>query len=1108
MIKAIQNKRQGAKTFFGGWLFFFVIIVHDILYHQLILQTVPLFHFGLFGFIFSQAAVLSMRFSGAFSISEKLSEELQHKTDRLEETSTELSELTKNLELRVEERTKELDEAKSEVEELNQFIHLVNSLASLDEIFSEISKYIYQKYTISACWLFLPDEKREFLYAYKIYSYHKLSDKAYQYSKNKKVAMKENEGGMLYKVFQRKKPFYLERIPKFEYEIDKEIVEALSIRSFLYVPLLRREECVGIFGFSNADKEMKLSKKEIHKISSFCSQVAGAIDAKHLLEQVERAKRESEKQKRETEELNILIKSLNEEFDLKVIMQKVHAYVKENFNIQYHALYKVNSNKTHIELIDVTFPDFVVETDREIIRNFQIPIQNVKGAHAFPIKARKPLFTPYIPKGGKTEEEIFVIEKCKTKSFLMIPLFLQNEPIGILDFSNHFEKMVLTREDITRLSILGEQLAGIIHGSNLFKQVQEEKEKALAAQAETEKARQEIEKLNEFTKKINSLLVIETILEEIFQFTVTNFKIDFGFIQLKEGNSLKTKKIGNYSNALNTEELEFVSNLIIPLNESGGIPYKAYVRKKPVFMPLSMYDKIFSREYPGIESDKMLMQKIRLRAYLIIPLIMQNEVIGLTYFTSHNSDFDLSKSEIKSIEGFCNQIVGVIHNANLLKQTEEARKQADIEKGIAEVALQEAETERQKSEKLLLNILPKDVANELKEKGFSEPVLFEEVSVMFTDFKGFTQIAEKLSPQELVKDLDACFVQFDKISERYNLEKLKTIGDSYMCAGGIPRRNTTHAIDCVMAALEIQDFMNLMKSLKEEKGFPYWELRLGIHSGPLVAGVIGEKKFAYDVWGDTVNTASRMESSGTPGKINISGSTYELVKDFFDCEFRGMVQAKNKGEVAMYYINGLKPEYSKDENGRIPNGRFWKKYTGSRFSLNVLLIDKLKTLWKESDLSLNIPVIDLQHLWLYYLILELEKINSDRNSLVRVSDIKQILSDLLEYVSEHFRIEEYLLAACNYSQTDSHVQFHTDFSKFVDDKFNNLGKIQFDETEEVVVYLKDWLSKHISIEDRKYRSHIDTINYDIESFFTNLPKEEKPITSIFQKQLYESIAAT
>lgn len=255
---------------------------------------------------------------------------------------------------------------------------------------------------------------------------------------------------------------------------------------------------------------------------------------------------------------------------------------------------------------------------------------------------------------------------------------------------------------------------------------------------------------------------------------------------------------------------------------------------------------------------------------------------------------------------------------NLERKVIERTQQLNQANKAIELALQ-------KSDKLLLNILPEEVADELKEKGLVTPVLFESTSIMFTDFKGFTQIAEGLTPQELIKELDACFTQFDKITERYNLEKLKTIGDSYMCAGGIPRVNATHAIDSCLAALEIQSFMNQMKELKQSLNVPYWELRLGIHSGPVMAGVVGEKKFAYDIWGDTVNTASRMESSGTAGKINISYATYELVKDYFDCDYRGEVDAKNKGKVKMYYLNRINRDYAKDENCLIPNERFRKR---------------------------------------------------------------------------------------------------------------------------------------------------------------------------------------
>lgn len=234
--------------------------------------------------------------------------------------------------------------------------------------------------------------------------------------------------------------------------------------------------------------------------------------------------------------------------------------------------------------------------------------------------------------------------------------------------------------------------------------------------------------------------------------------------------------------------------------------------------------------------------------------------------------------------------------------------------------------EHAKSERLLINILPKEVAEELKLRGSSEPKHFENTTVCFTDFQGFTQIAESLAPKELVEELDRCFSYFDSLMTRHNLEKLKTIGDSYMFVGGIPAPSPTHAIDCVMAALEIQAFMQQMKEIKSGQGLDYWELRLGIHSGDLVAGVIGEKKFAYDVWSDTVNTASRCESSGLPGRINISGATHALVKDFFECEFRGAIAAKHKGLIDMYFVNGLLPELQRDGLPRVPNQVFAERY--------------------------------------------------------------------------------------------------------------------------------------------------------------------------------------
>ncbi|MFH1121750.1 MAG: adenylate/guanylate cyclase domain-containing protein [Bacteroidota bacterium] len=212
------------------------------------------------------------------------------------------------------------------------------------------------------------------------------------------------------------------------------------------------------------------------------------------------------------------------------------------------------------------------------------------------------------------------------------------------------------------------------------------------------------------------------------------------------------------------------------------------------------------------------------------------------------------------------------------------------------------ENEKERSEKLLLNILPFETAEELKEKGSATPKHYEMVSVLFTDFKGFTTIAEKLTPEQLVEELNRCFLEFDHIIDRNKLEKIKTIGDAYMCAGGIPVANTSNPLDVVKAGLEIKAYMDRMKAEREANGQDYWELRIGIHTGKVIAGVVGKNKFAYDIWGDAVNTASRMESSGEPGKVNISGDTYALVKEHFNCVYRGKVKAKNKGDIDMYFV--------------------------------------------------------------------------------------------------------------------------------------------------------------------------------------------------------------
>ncbi|HEY0976724.1 MAG TPA: adenylate/guanylate cyclase domain-containing protein [Flavobacteriales bacterium] len=252
--------------------------------------------------------------------------------------------------------------------------------------------------------------------------------------------------------------------------------------------------------------------------------------------------------------------------------------------------------------------------------------------------------------------------------------------------------------------------------------------------------------------------------------------------------------------------------------------------------------------------------------------------------------------------------------------------------------------EKDRSDDLLHNILPVEVAAELKDKGSAEARHFEEVTILFTDFKGFTGIAEKLSPSALVTEIDTCFKAFDTIMAQHRVEKIKTIGDAYMAAGGVPQPRKGSAVDVVLAALDMQDFMQQRRHEREAIGAPAFSMRVGIHTGPVVAGIVGLRKFQYDIWGDAVNIASRMESSGEPGRVNISAATHHLVKDAgkvngewksanganleagishspftnshslaFVFTPRGLVQAKGKGEVEMFFVDrGDVPQRSKD----------------------------------------------------------------------------------------------------------------------------------------------------------------------------------------------------
>ena len=257
----------------------------------------------------------------------------------------------------------------------------------------------------------------------------------------------------------------------------------------------------------------------------------------------------------------------------------------------------------------------------------------------------------------------------------------------------------------------------------------------------------------------------------------------------------------------------------------------------------------------------------------------------------------------------------------------------------------------------LLSFLPTDAKQQIKMKGKTSSLRYKMVTVLFADVKGFTKLSETKNAEELIDDLDEFFFFFDEVVEKHNIQKVKSIGDTYMCAGGIPKKNRTNPIEVIMAALEVQDYLQKIQEKSKEENSKIWHLTFGIHTGPVTANVSGKRKISYGVKGDTVNIASRIESASNLTEISISEMTYAFIKDFFVCEYRSKIPIKYKGDTPVYTVKGFRPELSEDRIGRIPNNKFRVKFQMVQFEdINDYVMDRL-----ERELPKHLYYHNLKH---------------------------------------------------------------------------------------------------------------------------------------------------
>lgn len=386
--------------------------------------------------------------------------------------------------------------------------------------------------------------------------------------------------------------------------------------------------------------------------------------------------------------------------------------------------------------------------------------------------------------------------------------------------------------------------------------------------------------LNSILKAANALAGetrINALLETLVRILLENATSQRGCFILNDGGFLRIKVIGELkeSHFQASHPDSVLSPELVPVSV---LNYVTRTREAVIL------NEGIREKYP---SDSYL-QTNEPRSILCQPVLKQGKLLGIIYLENRLVPNSFTPVRVELLSLLSGQIGISIENAILIENLEQKVQERT----------QELEKEKKKSDDLLLNILPERTANELKETGKTQAKKYDSVCILFSDIVAFTQHAEEATPGQLVEYLDTYFQECDEIVGKYGLEKIKTIGDAYLCVGGLPEEDADCHVNMIHAA---QDMLKALKRLKDKGRVPF-EIRIGIHSGSVVAGVVGSKKFAFDIWGDDVNIAARMEAASTPGRINISETTYQIVKNQFTCEFRGEIKAKNKGELPMYFV--------------------------------------------------------------------------------------------------------------------------------------------------------------------------------------------------------------
>ncbi len=413
-------------------------------------------------------------------------------------------------------------------------------------------------------------------------------------------------------------------------------------------------------------------------------------------------------------------------------------------------------------------------------------------------------------------------------------------------------------------------------------------------------ARLDMVSVMKFADEIGSELSLAGLMERLVALLLEAAGAERGVLLLATDDGLQVEAEGRVDGQITVLQSS-------PLHSYDGVPHSLVHLCQRTNRPVVLADV----RAGGPSSDPYLLDE-KLRSIMALPLSYGGEPVGVIYLENNLAAGVFTDARLSVLGLLSGQIAVSIRNARLYHNLE-----LKVQQRTAEI-----ERERERAESLLLNILPRSTAAELKATGEARARSYAEVSVMFCDFANFTRVATGMTPEALIRLLDACFCAFDELTSLHGIEKIKTIGDAYMCAGGLPVADPSSSVRTVLCAIQMVAHIENEFATHAAAGEPFWRCRIGVHTGPVVAGVVGRKKFAYDVWGDAVNTASRMESHGHQGAVSISPATHALVSGFFACRSLGTVTVKGKGEMEMFQVDRLLPEFSADEVGLQPNAAF------------------------------------------------------------------------------------------------------------------------------------------------------------------------------------------